>query len=402
MTKSEQQATKKRNIETDYAGDEASNEDDQKCIPPTMLKKTPLKKTLFTEDVLTQGANYGGLEILEGTWVNYVDKTNTTIYGIHTTCMPSPGSTPETFPGKFRFVCENYTEEMKFTLIENGVRNRGGTNEQMIGAVKYEQSITNHPEGKGIHEENGMYLYLGDIYHHPASCESVEKDIGLPELKAGDDGPPFVPFHKISRSGTIPHGNNILLLGEISYECGKPKFKTGIDAWEEEHLAISKSMGSAGVTIPETRINLDLKAPDWVHDKSLPKNDPTGSRTYTQRILAHELYPYSVRPDMRLRHAIENQEIKGYHFIKLDTEYDNGQGPQGGIHNTPFVERNTPVKKMTLRMWIEDVIEDGQTIQQLQYEQVMFFVFSFGSNGGTTFWPHIQVNTLRKKPDTDK
>ena len=47
-------------------------------------------------------------------------------------------------------------------------------------------------------------------------------------------------------------------------------------------------------------------------------------------------------------------------------------------------------------MWIETVIENGKEIQLLQYEQVMFFVFQFGTDGGATIWPHIQVNTLRK------
>jgi hypothetical protein len=48
-------------------------------------------------------------------------------------------------------------------------------------------------------------------------------------------------------------------------------------------------------------------------------------------------------------------------------------------------------------MWLETVIEDGQEVLQLQYEQIIFFEFMVGSNGQTTRWPHIQINTLRKK-----
>jgi hypothetical protein len=139
----------------------------------------------FTSEVLDKPAEFGVLKELEGTWVSYVGKTG---YGIHTTCMPSPGSTADMIPGKFHFLCEDYTEEMKFTLIEGGVRNRAGANEQMIGAVKYEQTIKNRKEKKGIHEEVGMYLYLGDMYKHDATEESVKKDLGLPELKPGDGG----------------------------------------------------------------------------------------------------------------------------------------------------------------------------------------------------------------------
>ena len=48
-------------------------------------------------------------------------------------------------------------------------------------------------------------------------------------------------------------------------------------------------------------------------------------------------------------------------------------------------------------MWIETLIENGEEIQQIQYEQIMYFQFQFGTDGGTTRWPHIQINTLRKK-----
>jgi hypothetical protein len=52
-----------------------------------------------------------------------------------------------------------------------------------------------------------------------------------------------------------------------------------------------------------------------------------------------------------------------------------------------------------MSIWIETIIEDGKEILQLQYEQIVFFEFDFGNDGGTTSWPHIQVNTLRKLED---
>lgn len=73
-------------------------------------------------------------------------------------------------------MCENYAEELTFCLVPGKVRNRGGANEQVIGPVKYNQSIKNE-DGKGIHEENGMYLWLDNMYNHPASKESVETDL---------------------------------------------------------------------------------------------------------------------------------------------------------------------------------------------------------------------------------
>jgi hypothetical protein len=367
--------------------DEGSNDI---VVPPT-----------FTDDVLQKPAEYGVLKLLEGTWVNHIPTGGNKEgagFGLHTTCLPSPGTNSETIPGKFHFLCENYTEELTFTLVPGGVRNRGGANEQMIGAVKYNQSIKNE-KGTPIHEENGMYLSLNNMYNHPASKESIETDIGFPEISVGDGskGPIFVPSHTLSRSGTIPHGSSIQLLGSDSgVKQGKPNFPEGTAAWDFDHLAISPTMGGAGTT-DEDPIDLDKERPKWVLNESLPTNDPGGNKTYTQRILAHALYPYSVRPDLRLRDTIKDQNIEEHITITMGTEFDAGQGPQGGILNTPMIQKFTPIKKMSHTMWIETVIEDGKKIQQLQYEQVMFFAFQFGSTGGTTVWPHIQVNTLRKK-----
>jgi len=84
----------------------------------------------FTETVLNQPANYGVLQQLEGTWVNHNPQKKSIGWGLHTTCMPSPGTNSETIFGIFHFLCEDYTEELTFTLMPGGVRNRGGANEQ--------------------------------------------------------------------------------------------------------------------------------------------------------------------------------------------------------------------------------------------------------------------------------
>lgn len=207
--------------ESQHKKRKAEEPTDDKDFRVPSAKADVLPKRPFNDYTLKKDAEYGVLKQLEGTWVSHVDKTG---FGIHTTCMPSPGTTPEQIPGIFHFLCENYTEELKFTLVKGGVRNRAGTNEQMVGAVKYEQSIKNQ-KGTGIHEENGMYMFLGDMYHHPASCKSIKDDVGI-RLKPGSDGQPFIPIHKLSRSGTIPHGNSILPLGGNSdKQDGPPQFK---------------------------------------------------------------------------------------------------------------------------------------------------------------------------------
>lgn len=350
----------------------------------------------YTPAVLTKPAEYGVLKQLEGTWVNVTPTDEKTGWGLHTTCMPSPGSNSETIPGKFHFLCQDYTEELTFTLVEGGVRNRAGTNEQFCGAVKYDQSIQDL-NGVGLHVENGMYLWLDQIYNHPTDDESIQTDIGYPEMKAGDgaEGPTFVPAYSVSRSGTIPHGSTMQIYGTNTGPVpGAPQFPSGFDAWEPDFLSISPTMGLAD-TGKDGPIDLDKPAPPWVHDKILPAREPSSNKAYTQRILAHKLYPYSVRPDLRLRDAIKGQTIKEHVLIEMDTREE--QGPSGGVLNNPITRKYVPVTEMRLRMWIETVIEDGKEVLQLQYEQIQFFEFHFGTDGGTTRWPHIQINTLRKK-----
>lgn len=422
----------------------------------------------FTSQVLKDlegDAKYGVLKLLEGTWVSYKSASDDEFRGsgIHTTIMPSPGTNSGTIPGKFSFECEEYIEKLTFSLVPGGIRNRGGSSEQFCGAVKYEQSIKSVTQVAGqaglkytpIHEENGMYLWLSDIYSHAATASSIKEDRGiLPQSEAdkekykfegeykdetlvlilnengeeayipisqlkrgqeyfsvipakelhpgaGLEGPYFIPDYSISRSGVIPHGSTITLLGDLVSKNSKyvidgaPDFPHGVSTWDPDYLAISRTMGGAD-TGHDGLINLDEPAPAWVHEKLTHENDPRENKIYTQRILAHPLYPYSVRPDLRLRDALKEQHVRKYLFIQMSSK--NKTGAQGGILNVPFVNRFVPTVEMNMRMWIEWVYDENLNteILQLQYEQIVFFEFNFGDGGGTTSWPHIQVNTLRK------
>ncbi|MFS4432282.1 peroxidase, FMP-type [Chryseobacterium sp. GVT01B] len=432
----------------------------------------------FREDnlqAIENSVDYGILKALAGTWVSYNVNYNKDIAkpslasGVHTTIMPSPGTNSGTIPGKFAFDSEEYIEKLTFSIVPGGVRNRGGASELFCGAVKYEQSIksVNAIQGQDalkytpIHEENGMYLWLSDVYNHAATKESIERDRGIhavstedakkygytgeyrdeplvritpdgvanpkyillsqlepgqpyyeiipaQEIKpgAGVDGPYFIPDYSISRSGVIPHGSTITLLGDIIPQNkadetfylidGSPQFPYGKEAWDTNHLSISRTMGNAGVT-PEEIIDLDKPAPDWVHQTLDDKNDPGSNKIYTQRILADDLYPYSVRPDLRLRDTLRGQKVSNYVHVRMSSKMKTGA--QGGVLNVPFVNRFVPTVEVDMDMWIETIIEDGKEILQLQYEQIVFFEFDFGNDGGTTSWPHIQVNTLRKLAD---
>ena len=377
----------------------------------------------YSDKALKVPAHYGILSQLIGTWVNVNPNNDNTLWGLHTTCMPSPGTNTETIFGIFHFLCENYTEELTFSPVQGRVRNRGGTNEQFTDAIEYRQSIQRASDGVGLHEEVGMYLWLNQMYNHAATEESVLEDNGYPGLSvgAGANGPNYVAPYSIMRSGTIPHGSSIMLNGGFAQDVqGKPAFPTGTDSWTNPFvaswpalqvsnaptlaaspLAISPSMGASALLVPPqggpaVPLNLDEPAPAWAFDKSLPVTQPDSNLTYFQRIVAHENYPYSVRPDLRLRDAIKDQNISKYTLIQLTSRHNGG--PQGGVLNTAFVQRFANVTEVSFNMWLETVVEDdGTEVLQLQYEQIIFFEFMFGSNGQTTRWPHIQINTLRKK-----
>lgn len=466
---------KKANLEGDTSS--KLNQSDNKGILDNLMAgyskliiEDPIRP-FHEEDLkkVVENVDYGVLKVLEGTWVSYNNSSNNQSKkphigsGLHTTIMPSPGTNSGGIPGKYSFDCEEYIEKLIFNIVPGGVRNRGGGNEQFCGAVKYEQSIksVNNVEGETalkytpIHEENGMYLWLSDVFNYAATAKSIKEDRGIhaiapnnpnknlyksgyqdetlflikndlgkdeyvtlenlngrpyteiiasKELKpgAGQTGPYFIPDYSISRSGVIPHGSTITLLGDLVpngsdfLTSGPPQFPTGNAAWKYDHLSLSRSMGGAGAS-EANPINLDEPAPAWVFETLDDKNDPGENKIYTQRILANDLYPYSVRPDLRLRDSIKGENIKNHILIQLSSK--NKTGAQGGIINVPFVNRFVPTVEMNVQMWLETVVEDGKEILQLQYEQVIFLEFAFGDGGGTTSWPHIQVNTLRRIED---
>lgn len=538
----------------------------------TVSIDTPI--AVFNDNTLGNkelNVDYGVLELLKGTWFSYNENSSIRkSSGIHTTIMPSPGTNQNKIPGKFSFECEEYLEKLHFELVPDPVRNRGGASEQFCGALKYEQSIKSvskspKPNGMfpGIHEENGMYLWMSDIMNHEASIKSIEDDRGVhnwnneeaikklinnlyPEfpseqevksLKAivekhpyldvtlynigsiekptyvtkeninnrpyvsivpakelalgeGVDGGHFIPDYSISRSGVIPHGSTITLLGNVTRDSqnhivqkGKPNFiklsplakqiiqilgknnittynqaielvsqyvednvdiedskvlaltsflgypkkpsyrdlfyeiKTILEKekissqWDYEHLAIDKTMGGGKNSSNNDKIGIpkDLKRPFDLDnppseftklDDLNSYNDDGENIVYTQRMFTDPLYPYSIRPDFRLRDSIKNQKIEKYIHFNLSSKKPSGQ--QGGILNIPFVNKFVPTVEMNMNMWIEEVEDNGKRILQLQYEQIVFFEFGFGDTGGTTRWPHIQVNTLRKYEDLPK
>lgn len=368
-----------------------------------------------------KGAQFGILSKLHGTWVNW--KGGPT--GLHTTPMPSPGTSSETVFGVFHFKSQEYRENLKFTQVNAPVRNRGGSNEQFNGPVKYQTSIIDN-ENNLQHFENGMFLWMGDnrmpwsekspyqnppnLFKHKSDKESVITDGAEPVMGPGELGPQFIPPYQISRSGVIPHGTTIHITGN-STEPVEGKAPHIADLWEQQYLAVSPTMG---INPEKDLIQGSRKKPDWT---KLPRKDqnPDGGpresglnsgRAYFEKIFNYDKYgakfPYTVQPNLKLIDANENLQFNKYEMIVLDSFHDTGV--QGGAINNVMVHRYCKVTRMRYRMWLEEVYDEefGGNIEQIQYEQIVDFEFMFGSNGGTTKWPHIQVNTLRREKDIPK
>ncbi|MFK7784049.1 MAG: peroxidase, FMP-type, partial [Crocinitomicaceae bacterium] len=364
------------------------------------------------------GAQFGVLSKLHGTWVNWKDGPT----GLHTTPMPSPGTSSETIFGVFHFESQEYREQLKFTQVNAPVRNRGGSNEQFNGAVKYETAIVDDKNDLQ-HFEDGMYLWLGDntmpwkddspyqhpptMFKHTSDAKSVEEDGGEPVIGPGELGPQFVPPYQISRSGVIPHGTTIHITGNAQAPV-EGKAPHIADLWEQQYLAVSPTMG---INPEEDLIPGSRKKPAWTElprEAQNPDGPPgdrgvNSGRAYFQKVFNYDdfgaRFPFTVQPNLKLSDANENLEFKQYQLIELDSFHDTGH--QGATINNVMVNRYCKVTRMRLRMWLEEVYDEefGGLIDQLQYEQIVDFEFQFGSTGGTTQWPHIQVNTLRRLKD---
>jgi hypothetical protein len=360
---------------------------------------------------------FGILSRLHGTWVNW--KGGPT--GLHTTPMPAPGTTSETIFGVFRFKSQEYQEQLKFTQVNAPVRNRAGSNEQFNAAVKYETAIVDNA-GDLQHFENGMYLWLGDntmppdpnspyqnpptFFNHPSSVASVKRDGAEPVMGPGQLGPQFVPPYSISRSGVIPHGTTIHLMGNVTATNVKNQAPTIAPLWDPDSLSVSPTMG---INIQNDLIPNSRAKPDWT---KLPREeqDPDATpgnrgvnsgRAYFEKIFNYDefgaKFPYTVQPNLKLLDANAGLKFKTYDLIELDSHQETGL--QGATVNNVMIQRYCRVVRMRFRMWLEEIEEGGKVIDQLQYEQIVDFEFMFGSNGATTRWPHIQVNTLRRERD---
>jgi len=310
----------------------------------------------------------GPLKLLPGTWKNtggFVGR------GWNMIALPFASGVA---PLDYRILVNQYNEELKFTLVDKGVPNRGvdkgdptnpvdSTNtDQVVVTLDYEQMIkqiaADDEPASGlqgapdlaIHHEPGLFLNMTNL-----TTNNFD----------------------VARLGTIPHGNAALAIGMHEIIDGPP-------------------------TIPEI--------------SALPIGAPTD--------LDHPyLAPYKHYNDAPFKGVVDAPSFPGFNpvlpngllnalppnvnrttVLTFDTSVEDA-----GIHNIPFIEKQADASEMRATFWIMELDEDdgtGLPKTVLAYSQLVMLDFFERRDGqpGLIRWPHVSINMMEKaaQPNLEK
>lgn len=298
-----------------------------------LLNDTRTAKELLTPEELTQEL----WNELEGSWVGNK--------GWNIIALPSKGSKP-TDQGDFFLQIKPYIETLSFKNAGAPARNRGGEVDQFVAALEYHQAVADKDTNEGLHVENGMFMNLSNIVNNQGDAQPI-------------------PKFNVARSGTIPHGDSIMLLGAPpTVVDGPPKF-------------------------PEI--------------SSLPTNVGTAPLGYTDPYLEQQEGLNIINPNLTLQADLDQQKAAGLEVINTTTVvFDSANS--GGILNIPFIRNFANAVSMQAIFWLEKVkdTKTGQVFDQLQYTQIIDLAFhkKFGekvADDDLIIWPHVTINTMVKQ-----
>ncbi|NMH63906.1 heme-binding protein [Shewanella salipaludis] len=296
-----------------------------------LLEKTP-SASLTPEQQTTQFFND-----LQGDWFGSK--------GWNIIAVPSQGSTP-TSKGDFKLLVAPYAETLSFIDAGAPARNRGGSVDQFVAALKYQQRVFNRDTGEGLHVENGMFMNLSEIVNNNNQNQPL-------------------PEYSVARSGTIPHGDSIMLLSKLPLtEAGAPDIPD-----------IS--------TLPP---DIGSPAPLGYLDPYLVPNPEINVSN----------------PNANLRRDLELQAGEGFEILQTQTLILDSNNA-GAINNIPFIVHHANATRMQAVFWLEKVRNNntGQEFDQLQYTQIIDLAFhlKFGQEDPTNLitWPHVTINTMVKQ-----
>lgn len=282
--------------------------------------------------------NFGPLAGLTGTWEG--------VKGWNVISVPTIG---EGNARDFKVLVHNYYETLTFAAVNDEVLNEGGTVDQYVGPLKYKQEITEFDSNKGIHVENGMIMYTGVV-------------------KSNVDGKkPWQPPFEIARSGTIPHGSTITLLGNAETTQSGPVIPE-----------ISTYPNSPDVDLTAFE---DAQAEHEVED--IVTGDPK-SKIFDVK-----------NPNDNLVRDNNGLEILETTHFRLDSQNS------GDVVNIPFVSKFANATRVTADFWLQKLkLPMSDTIiDQLQYSQTIDIEFPVTLNGQDVIvrFPHVTINTMKRK-----
>lgn len=280
----------------------------------------------------------GPLAGLIGTWVS----TRTDGFNV----MPIPQAT-----GPDGFILKNffYYEVITFSAIRGKVANRGGVDEQDCYTLFYEQRVffSDGPQANQlVHAENGSWL---NLITGPQGQGPLDIPPNIPSPPAPNPIPAQDPARQIVKQVSVPHGNSILAMGNVTVNNGAPN-------------------------IPDVNA-LPIDAPPG-YDAAYGTNIPTNPN----------INPNIVLKDALLALANQCIEVVRTHQVHVDSNND------GAVANIPYIEQHTDVTQFTNTLWLEE-LSNGQLL--LQYSQNISLKFP-QANGESYVFPHITANTLSK------
>lgn len=297
----------------------------------------------------------GPLQLLPGTWKS--------LPGRGWNMIALPFATEPESRLNYRLLINQYDEELKFTLVDKAVPNRGiqrnGAtidSDQFVAALDYEQMISqiaaeDSPQsgkagapGLAIHHEPGLWLHMAN------------------ELTNGLD---------IARLATIPHGDSVLALGRGTQSDGAP----GIPDINGLPIGVNQDLESRYLA-PYKHFH-DNPFKGVVNAPAFPGFDP-------------------VSPNDLLKLANVGVDIVKTTVLDVDTTVESG-----GIVNIPFIVKQANAAAMKSTFWIQELADTdhkGNPKLRLQYSQVVILDFFPRRDGlpGVIRWPHVSINTLEK------
>lgn len=314
------------------------------------LKRTKVGAKKHQQDASQEevAIELGALTELVGDWVSLPG------HGWNMIALPFGGATNTGL--NYRLLLNQYDETLNFDELGGPIPNRGISKDggsvqeadQFLGGLQYFQQVTQIAEddfpqsglagspGDVIHEEPGLWLHMTN------------------ETTADLD---------IARLGTVPHGDSLLAVGTAKVHQG---------------------------------------GPDIPSISGLPHgvNDDINSRYLTPYKHFHDNLFQGVF-DPVSPNSLLVAANQGLNIVKTTELTVSTATLQAGIRNIPFIEKQADASEMQFSFWIEELDQkdsDGDPILQLQYSQLVFLDFFDSPTGaGKIRWPHVSINTLRRK-----